>query len=130
MEGSPLGLIECGSEGDIDSIPSPGYGQHPALVKSPVSQDWACAEFWDAATLSEFMEPLPDDHGLNNALEWSQYPLSLDPCIDTNAQPIPSEHQTQRSNMSNLIAESQKSPVTFFPGPANFAFDGGPAQGS
>lgn len=130
MEGSPLGLTQCGSEGDIDSILLPGYGQHLALVKSPASQNWDCAEVWDAATLSELMEPFSDDYGLNDALEWSQYSLGLDACMDTIAQPIPSEHNPQRRNVSSPIDDSHNSPVTSFPGPANFTFDGVPAQGS
>lgn len=128
MEGSPLGLTECGSEDDFESVPSPGYGQYPALVKS---QDRDCSESWNASMLSEFVEPLPDDYGLNNALEWIHYPQELDPHVDANAQPVLPKHTLQRSNMSSPMApEPHTTPATFFPGPANFTFDGVPVQGS
>lgn len=131
MEGSPLGLTECGSENDVESLASPGYGQYPALVKTPVCQDWEYTNAWDASTLAEVVEPSPGDHGSNNALEWSQYPLELDPSIDPDAHLGPSKHTPQRINMSSsMAAESHTTPATFFPGPANFTFDGVPAQGS
>lgn len=131
MEGSPLGLTECGSEDDIENLQSPNYGQHPALVKSTVSQDWERTESWDASILAEFMEPLPDDYDLNNALGWSQHPQELNSYINANVQPVLSKHITQRNNMPSLMAaESHTTPATFSPGPANFMFDGVPVQGS
>lgn len=132
MEGSPLGLTECGSEDDIESLASPSYGQYSALVKTPVPRDWDHTNAWDASTLSDFMEPLPVDNGLNYALECSNFPQEFDSYIDLNAQPaVLTKHASQRSNMPNPMApESHTTPATFLPGPANFPFDGVPAQGS
>lgn len=130
--GSPLGLTEGGSEGDIDSIASPQPGQYSVLSESRVLfHEWESMEPWDASMLTDFMEPLPDEYGAYDRPKWTENSKDLDFYINPIARPDQIlRHSPQASNVSGLRIESHSTPVTSSPGPANILFDGSPVQGS
>lgn len=131
LDGSPLGLTDCGTEDDAESLASPQPGQ--ALESQVSFDDEGGIEPWNTFLLSEFKDPLPspDHHGPYDGLHGTDHPVDLSPYIDLDTQPdYMSQHGPQRSNLPGLSMEPHSTPVTSFPGPANFMFDGVPVQDS